>query len=435
MPIMNWEKLLTWERLCDDKIKPFDRIRSPFNTDMDRIIFSQPFRRLDKKTQVHPLKTNDNVHSRLPHSLEASSVGRSLGIALGQTLLDKNELPESLAPEHVGQILQSACLAHDIGNPPFGHAGEEVISSWFRENYSRFLIYINTEEANDLTHFEGNAQALRVLGRLEMYKNEGGLKLTYATLASMMKYPWLHGRIKKDKYNSFQNEKGLLKLIAEKTGMIKENENDNYYYKRHPMAFLSEAADDICYSIIDMEDAFELNILSYEQVENVLSPICEYPAKGDSPKDKIAHMRSLAIGKCITAVMDEFSIKYEDIMNGKIPFNHSLIENCDPKIAEPMKEAKRLGSEIIYREKSKTILEIGAYSVIGKLLEHLCTAVLEQHREKISLKSAHLLRVMGEMAPKEDDSLYQKYLKVTDYISGMTDNYATYLAKQLTGGF
>jgi dGTPase len=253
---MTWEKLLNANRLGDAKVQDNAPARSGFHRDYDRIAFSHPFRRLSDKTQVHPLSRNDHVHSRLTHSLEVSIVGRSLGMAAGE----KIRLPEGRTPTDLGQILQAACLMHDLGNPPFGHAGEDAIQMWFSDKRnSHHFNGLTPEQLLDFQTFEGNAQAFRLVANVEHNPGEGGMRLTYATLAALMKYPWTsqHAGPKK-KFCAFLSEEALLNKVAEQTGLILQ---DNGRYCRHPLAFLAEAADDICYRIIDLEDAAEIGLL------------------------------------------------------------------------------------------------------------------------------------------------------------------------------
>jgi dGTPase len=251
MSEMKWEKLLSPTRHdSKNKASEEESSRNAFQQDYDRIAFSSSFRRLGKKTQVHPLSKNDNVHSRLTHSLEVSSVGRSLGNLIGDRIKKKNELPDNFLPQDIGQIVQTACLAHDLGNPPFGHAGEEAIKAWFsRKETKELLKDLKKNQQDDLKNFEGNAQGLRIVTKLEYDYENGGMRLTYATLASMMKYPWTSDEAETGygKFSSFQSERDTLAEIALGVGLV---ERSKYHFCRHPLAFLTEAADDICYRIL-----------------------------------------------------------------------------------------------------------------------------------------------------------------------------------------
>lgn len=436
--MMDWNKLLSYQKVGEKKKLDFDDERDPFLVDFDRIIFSDPFRRLDKKTQVHPLKTNDNVHSRLSHSMEVASVGRSLGTAVGFRI--KDELPEPLKPFHLGEIMTAACLAHDIGNPPFGHAGEEAIRDWFSSHEEYLRKELTPAEADDLKSFEGNAQALRILTRLEMYKNEGGIRPSYAVIAALMKYPWINGKIDRPKFGAFLSEKDILTEIAEHTGLVRQGD---HHYSRHPLAFLSEASDDICYRIIDLEDAHELGILSYQEVSEILMPICDdekacanIQSSGSTEKEKIGHFRSRAIGGCKNAVADSFMKNYGKIMSGELPFSHNLVYNSAPHVSEAMSKAKKVAESNVFTERRKTVLEIGAYNILGILLDNFVGAVHEKHFStggSLSFKTSRLLQILYDHAVPENLSLYESYLNVTDYIAGMTDNFATKMAQELTG--
>lgn len=423
---MQWDKLLNCDRL-NEAPKPFDEARNPFSIDFDRIIFSDSFRRLDRKTQVHPMRSNDNVHSRLPHSLEVSCVGRSLGTLVGARI---EKLPEHMNPDRIGQIVQAACLAHDIGNPPFGHMGETIISEWFTTNGTKYFESLSESQKTDFTAFEGNAQALRIMTRLAMYKNDGGLRPTYAVIATMMKYPWVKYNDDLKKYCAFRSESGILEDIAQKTGLAGEDG----VYSRHPLAYLSEAADDICYSIIDLEDAYEMGILRYEEVRNLMNGICgaaEEKLSGKTPKEAIAYLRAIAINKCVGAVVDEFFENYGAIMDGSLG-KYNLPENS--VFAEPIKRIKDLSSEVIYQNSRKLMLEVGAYNVMSILLETFCEAVYDHVSEgKSKDRTNHIIKIMGDSAPAEGDGMYEALHKVTDYISGMTDNYATEMARQISG--
>lgn len=436
---MKWENLLSSKRFgaekCPDQDEPG---RTSFHKDCDRITFSSSFRRLGKKTQVHPLAQNDHVHTRLTHSLEVASVGRSLGIRCGEEIQDK--LPSGIHPTHVGQVLQAACLSHDIGNPPFGHAGEEAIKSWFSHpSNAHILEGLADAHQDDFKNFEGNAQGFRLLTRLEYNINDGGMRLTHASLASMLKYPWTSMEIKKiKKFGCFQSEKYFLDTIADEVKLIKVETN---LYRRHPLAYLAEAADDICYRILDLEDAHEMKILSFDEVRDVLEGLCEknahYKEIVDSDKvsnrRKLSYIRAKAIGTAIEGTIGAFVKNYGQIMCGN--FDKELISETDAQIRKPLDQAKQLSRQKVFDEPRKIELEIGCYTAIGILLDAFCSAVREQviSGENITYKSSRVLAMMGLNAPKKGDDLYQSFLKVTDYISGMTDNYASHMAKQIGG--
>ncbi len=434
---MQWDKLLSPVRLWLEEEPDSEPWRSQFQKDYDRIVFSSAFRRLGKKTQVHPLASNDHIHNRLTHSIEVSSVGRSLGISVGHKIQEK--LPDGFLPSSIGEIVQAACLAHDIGNPPFGHAGEEAIRSWFKSE-PRFLEGLTENQKDDFFNFEGNAQSFRIVTKLENNSHEGGMRLTYSTLATMLKYPWTTREIKKQKkFSCFQSEKSFLDKVADTVGLIK---HDDSFYCRHPLAFLAEAADDICYRILDLEDAHELRVLTFSEVIDILAPLCS--AEKDfkkiinsevlSPRRKISYLRGKAIGNSIKAVADAFESNYETIMAGKFDKNKDLIESCVSTVKNSLNEAKKIARQKIFDQPRKIELEIGSYTSLGALLETYFKGVKETFRGRtLSYKNNRVLKMMGINAPKSGDNPYEAGLRVTDYISGMTDSYATYMAKQVGG--
>lgn len=382
---MEWEKLLSKERLGKNKKRSISKydVRSPFESDIDRIIFSRSFRRLSKKTQVHPFSRNDHVHTRLTHSLEVAEVGKSLGMSLGKRI--KKDLPSGISYNDIGSIVQAACLAHDIGNPPFGHAGEAAITHWFKSgSFNSKLQSIQKELVNDLEMFEGNAQGFRIITQLENQLFDGGLGLTYSTLAAFLKYPWVSSTVKNNqKFGVFISEKDILENVAEKTGLVKISKNK---YCRHPLAFLTEAADDICYATIDLEDAVELNIINYEEAKKLLLNIFE-----DKEKDKILHelkdersyrvnfarLRGPVFDKLISDTIDTFMNNKDKIMSGE--FRGELISslNEDNKSRQLISKAKSLGKESIYTETFKSEVELGCFSTFECLLEAFCNAAIE----------------------------------------------------------
>jgi len=353
----------------------------------------------------------------------------------------QEQLPTNIHPMHLGQIIQAACLAHDIGNPPFGHAGEEAIRAWFSHPSNAYLLEGITEtQQDDFRNFEGNAQGFRILTKLEYNKNNGGMRLTYASLAAGLKYPWTSLETKKiKKFNCFQSEADSLKIIAEEVGLIRK---DHLLYLRHPLAYLAEAADDICYRILDLEDAHEMRILQYEEILNILQELCDTTdshytniinANDISNRHKLSFLRAKAIGTSVISASDVFTNNIDKIMKGQ--FGEDIINECPEVIKTPLNNARKLASEKVYKEPRKIELEIGCYTTIGILLDAFCTAVREQvlSGKNISYKSERVLAMMGINAPEKGADLYQSLLKVTDYISGMTDNYASYMAQQIGG--
>ncbi len=448
---MEWEKLLNPSRL--GKRPPKNELgRSPYNSDHDKIIFSGAFRRLAKKTQVHPLATNDHIHNRLTHSLEVACVGRSLGIKVGQKLEDDSKLPNKISATDIGDIVQSACLAHDIGNPPFGHTGEEAIRSWFNNDGSDYFSEMSPREANDLKSFEGNAQGLRVLTTVENHINEGGMRLTYATLGSFIKYPWaslpaLDGqRPKKNKYGVFTSELAVFHEIASSVGLKKLSGDD--WYCRHPLVHLMESADDFCYGILDLEDGLEMNILKWDEIYEILKPVIPIEDIPELEKNlskvtfgrKTPILRGKIIGAYVEAAASAFIKHEQQYLDGD---QTNLIELCDENIKNSVLAAKDIAKNKIFNHPRKIELEIGSYNVISTLLNVMCKAALEWSKSpnKMSFRSSRVIDLIGENTfhpsiINNDSELSTNYLalmRVVDFISGMTDNYATFLAKQFNG--
>ena len=450
---MEWRKLLCSERLGGRPSKA-ELGRSPFISDHDKIIFSDAFRRLARKTQVHPLATNDHIHNRLTHSLEVACVGRSLGTLVGQKFKADNILPEHICANDIGEIVEATCLAHDIGNPPFGHTGEEAIRSWFNNEGSVYLEKLRPCESNDLKTFEGNAQGLRILTSVENHLNEGGLRLTYATLASFIKYPWTSlpasagERPKKDKYGVFTSELDLFKEITLATGLSKKEGDD--WYTRHPLVNLMESADDFCYGILDLEDGLEMNILKWDDIFDILKPVLQIGGndiselEGDLAKvnfgRKMSILRGKVIGSYVTAAAEAFIRHEKQYLNGDPT---TLIELCDDNIKKSVQEAKAIAKNKLFNHPRKIELDIGSYNVISTLLNIMCKAALDWNNDskKMSFRSNRVMDLIGESnfypsIKNNDSELSKDYLaliRVVDFVSGMTDNYATFLAKQFNG--
>ena len=433
---MNWQQLLSASRLGSHRSSREEPGRSPFHKDHDRIIFSGSFRRLGRKTQVHPLVSNDHIHTRLTHSLEVGCVGRSLGMLAGERL--KEQLPDWIAPADLGVIVQAACLAHDIGNPPFGHAGEYAIRDWFQQADHRGLLQgLSSAESQDLMTFEGNAQGFRVVTQIEYNQFSGGMRLTYATLGAMLKYPWtVEHANEKGKFSAFQSEKHLLQQTAEHLGLLQSADN---CWARHPLVYLVEAADDICYALLDLEDGLEMEILQYEEVANILETIGQGQPQGfdalakASQRRRIAALRGQAMEKMTEAVIQVFVENQQALLEGR--FNQDLIDVCPAHIAEGVKAAKTLARDRIFRHQRKAKLEIGAYTTLGTLLETFCEAcnARHHHQGQLSFKHQRVLALIGENMPEEDWPLYQSYRRALDFIGGMTDNYAVDVAQEMNG--
>ncbi|UAW99563.1 deoxyguanosinetriphosphate triphosphohydrolase [Halopseudomonas nanhaiensis] len=438
---MDWETLLCRERLGKLAATSDELGRTPFHKDHDRVIFSGAFRRLGKKTQVHPVSSNDHIHTRLTHSLEVGCVGRSLGMRVGEML--RSELPEWCQPADLGVIVQAACLAHDIGNPPYGHSGEDAIRHWFHQAARQgWLDPLTDAQRSDFLNFEGNAQGFRVLTELEYHQFEGGMRLTYATLGAYLKYPWTSRHAdslgyKKHKFGCYQAEYPLLEQIADKLGLPMQDEQ---CWGRHPLVYLVEAADDICYGLIDLEDGMEMELLDYAEVERLLLDLVDgdlpetYRQLGpkDSTRRKLAILRGKAIEHLVNAAAQAFLEQQPALLAGTL--KGDLVEHMHDNARNCVLAAKNMARERIFQDKRKTLHEIGAYSTLETLLDAFCGAVNELHAgQNLSFKHQRILDLMGNNAPRADWNLYQSYLRVIDFIAGMTDLYAADIATRIRG--
>lgn len=440
---MKWEKLLSAKRWGnEDRFKGNQKeARSEFQRDYDRIIFSSPFRRLQNKTQVFPLPGSVFVHNRLTHSLEVASVGRSLGSIFYNKMKDQYPDLDESCPLMIeaGNIVASACLAHDLGNPAFGHSGESAISHYFTSGDGRaYQAQVSEDQWKDLINFEGNANALRILTHPFAGKGTGGFALTYATLASIAKYPCSSaaGHNKKNiftkKYGFFQSEQSGFEKIAEEMDLIRVQE-EPLIYKRHPLVYLVEAADDICYNIIDLEDAHRLKILSYAEVEALLLPLCNDPrltdrlAEMDDDDAKITLMRAKSISTLIWQCSNVFYQQQEAILNGE--FNQSLMDAIEEPYLSVMKDIESISIKKIYNYPSVVQIEVAGYQVMGGLLEEFIPAYL-QNESKYHKKLVEL--IPKQFLTRETDA-YTKIQSVLDFVSGMTDIYAVELFRKIKG--
>lgn len=489
---MNWDTLYSEKRTGTETITA--DARSEYQRDFDRLIFSAGFRRLQNKTQIFPLPGVTFVHNRLTHSLEVASVGRSLGKIIGTWLTQFVKLEESkyFYQNELQNVIAAACLAHDIGNPPFGHSGEKAISKYFKENETLLLLvennstrplrnFFNEKQWSDLIHFEGNANGFRFITHNFIGKAPGGLKLTYTTLAATIKYPCESKGITKSykhlsKYNIFQSEISTFLEIC-KTLEMDEESKDPIKYKRHPFVYLTEAADDICYNIVDVEDAVRLGIVSVEKaVEKFLALIVcvnlhastQYGTEKVSGKkrvftdafgnekkqlydidrvrntlndiqdgnDKVAYLRA----KCINALTMLCAFNFEDhtteISEGI--FNDTLagyfMSHC-----QEMKDIIDLSQSQIYNHDTVVKVELTGYKVLYELLSYFIPAILKKEIDSRDAKILSLLprqfydhNFKGENM-KEDEFHFIKVLGVIDFISGMTDTYAIQLYRDLSG--
>lgn len=435
---MHWRHLLSAHRLVEDD-SPEQQGRSPFQKDHDRIVFSHAFRRLQGKTQVHPLPDNDHIHNRLTHTLEVASVGRSLGEGVGLHLYNKNSLPNHITATDVGAVVQAACLAHDLGNPPFGHAGEFAIRDWFQRNGP--ALAIDNTTLRDLSGFEGNAQGFRIATTLASTARHGGLRLTVATLSAFHKYPWSSQEAAerdKHKFGYFQTEEVIFEKVCAQAGIVRSS---NGLMCRHPLAHLVEAADDICYGITDLEDGVELGLAGFDAVAELLAKAVgeaesrKIKSMDDlSRRQQLASLRGKAIGVIVDDVVKTFIESEEDVLRGAIFCVH---DRCASHVREVINESKRLAREAIFVAPSKTRIEIGAYAVIDILLSALTKAALEAsettERSQLSFRTKRILDMMGPDAPRIGEGRASAIFKMTDYVSGMTDQFASRLAARLGG--
>ena len=435
---MDWKSLLSAEREYSDYKK--SDIRNAFQRDYDRIIFSNVFRRLQNKTQVFPLPGSKMVHNRLTHSLEVASVGRSIAKIVSKKLCDKygNDLLNEIYD--IDTIVSAACLAHDLGNPPFGHSGEETISSYFKEGLGKELeSQIPEYQWSDLIAFEGNANAFRQLTHQFAGRRQGGMSLTYATLATLIKYPYPSFNKKgKKKYNIFHSEIDTFKKVMDGCGIICLDE-ESLVYARHPLSYMMEAADDICYLILDMEDAHKRGIIPTEKIEYFFTSFFKeeetwfYDRKDfiyetvTDKNERMAFLRATAINKLVDCVSTVFIDNYDAIMNGS--FEKSLVHHLPDFENNALEKCREFSLKNIYKHPSVVKVELTGFNVIGELLNEFIQAAV--HPEKTYNKK--LLSLIPEQFKNNNDDLYSRIQVVLDYISNMTDLYAVQLYKDLKG--
>ncbi len=434
---MNWENLLSTTRFG---LESFDRKnkenRSEFQRDYDRLIFSAPFRRLQNKTQVFPLPGSVFVHNRLTHSLEVSCVGRSLGNDVAKQLIEKSpSLEQTLLPE-IGSIVSAACLAHDLGNPPFGHSGEKAIATYFSEGEGQKIQnLVSKEEWQDLTHFEGNANAFRLLTHQFNGRRKGGFVMTYSTLASIVKYPYSSLSTNKQKFGFFNTEIESFKRIADKL-KIKSLNSNPIQYARYPLVYLVEAADDICYQVMDIEDACKLKILSVKETQQLLLnffPINRQEEMKSHFKfitdtnEQIAYLRSSVIGLLIRECIKVFVNNEAEILQGC--FNSTLIKSISEKPLTAYKQCSKMAQERIYNSQDVVDVEIAGYKIITNLLDLMIHAVLNPQKaySKLLINRASKQYNMYASTP------FERIQSVLDYISGMTDVFALDLYQKING--
>lgn len=410
--------------------------RSDFQRDYDRLIFSSPFRRLQNKTQVFPLPGSIFVHNRLTHSLEVSSVGRSMGNEVAIRLREKYKEEDWVEKfDSLRDIVAASCLCHDLGNPPFGHSGEKTISTYFSEGRGQWLKdSVTDREWSDFTNFEGNANSFRLLTHQFHGRRNGGMAMTYSALASIVKYPYASVYAgKKGKFGFFRSEEEIFRKVADQLG-IPELEPGRF--ARHPLVYITEAADDICYQIMDLEDAHKLKILGRDEVTDLLLgffPQEQHPRlfrtldKLDDPNEKIAYLRSNVIGAMVVDCAEVFARSEEDILAGD--FKGSLISNMNSQLSEAYARCSVTAWEKIYCAPEVVDIELAGNRILTYLLDTLMDAVIHPEKNYSQL----LLNIIPSQYDTAAQSTYEKIQCILDHISGMTDVYALDLFRKLNG--
>ncbi len=445
---MSWLSLMSGRRLgrLNEEVV-IGGPRSPFQRDYDRVLFSSAFRRLQDKTQVFPLAKNDYVRTRLTHSLEVASVGRSLGVMVGGEVIKKypDIQAAGLQASDFGMVVAAACLAHDIGNPPFGHAGESAIQDWFTspECDKRYLSGRGMDEVckADLQKFEGNAQGFRILTRLQFPSQVGGMQLSAAVLGAFSKYPRRSavealgaGGISGKKFGFFHSDEENFRQIAEVLGL--HGKADGAWH-RHPLAFLMEAADDICYRIMDVEDGFRTGCLPFDEVRSLFEGVLDEVSVrrlDDIPsnKHKVEYLRAKAIDTAIGEVVAVFLDREEAMLAGE--FDEDLMSLVAH--AAEFRAFKDLAKEKVYSDRAVVEVEACGFKVLGGLLDAFLSAVDEyasKGRDRVSAKSATMLKLLPEGAVKDGLDFYERALVATDAVSGMTDSFAITMYQRIHG--
>ncbi|HPK09852.1 MAG TPA: dNTP triphosphohydrolase [Saprospiraceae bacterium] len=451
----SWEQAYSSRRTGNSSSS--DALRTDFQRDFDRMIFSAAFRRLQNKTQIFPLPGNTFVHNRLTHSLEVASVGRSLGHQVGNTLAHqiKENSSKQFYQSELSNVIAAGCLAHDIGNPAYGHSGEEAISDYFKKNANKMVnghslaSYFNEKEWNDLTHFEGNANAFRLLTHHYRGKYPGGFGLTYSTLASILKYPCessakQKGKLHRKKYGFFQSELTLANELAQDFNMESDLSTDYISYYRHPFVYLVEAADDICYRIIDLEDAHKIGIISFKEIVDLYFSVIEqvsgnknysnktkesFDSLGDK-NEKISYLRAKSIGSLVEASQQHFIDHEKEVLHGKL--NCSLLDLID-EYCPVMKDINDISIHKIYNHSSVIELEVTGYKVLFELLDIFTEAAFDDDSKAMNRKTKLLIPEQFAFYKDENTSPYEKVMGVIDFVSGMTDEYSTSLYRKLMG--
>ena len=441
--MMDWKQLISNKRLGQEH-RHTERHddRTEFKRDYDRLIFSAPFRRLQNKTQVFPLPGSVFVHNRLTHSLEVSSVGMSLGNDVAQRIIKEKhpELKDTLF-EQIGQIVSTACLAHDLGNPPFGHSGEKAIQTFFTEGAGSVLQeQVSPAFWDDITHFEGNANAFRLLTHQFKGRRPGGFVMTYSTIASIVKYPYASSAAgKKGKFGFFQSEQETYQRLAEEMGILRlSKDGEPLRYARHPLVYLVEAADDICYEIMDLEDAHKLKIVSFDETLRLMLDFFDEETqqrilqriKDEQLKDaneQIVYLRACVIGKLENECVKVFLDHEEEILDGT--FTGSLIDHISPMQREAYQRCAKLSVARIYKSRPVLDVELSGYKIMATLMEQMVEAVMHPDR----YYSQQLIGRVSSQYDIDAPDLETRLMAVIDYISGMTDVYALDVYQKING--
>ena len=443
---MNWEQLLSLKRFGDTNKrlrKEQDETRLGFEVDYDRVIFSSEFRSLQDKTQVIPLSQTDFVHTRLTHSLEVSVVGRSIGRKVGQKLLEKHphlQTVHGYQPNDFGAIVAAAALAHDIGNPPFGHSGEKAIGEFFKTGLgSKYKNDLTEKEYQDLCDFEGNANGFKILTESREGR-QGGLRLSYATLGAFMKYPKESlpkkptKHIADKKYGFFQCDKEAFENVADELGLIKRSKK-NLSFSRHPLAYLVEAADDICYTIIDFEDGINLGLIQEEFALEYLINLVRDTINTkkyhqlQNTQDRVSYLRALAINTLINEVVAIFMNNEDAILNGT--FETALLDKS--KFEAQINDIIKVSIDKVYKSTEVVEKEIAGYSVLSELLQVFIAATINANTVSVSNYNRLILRLLPEIYYHPDDTSYHKIMKVCSFIANMSDRYAILLFNKIKG--
>jgi dGTPase len=440
---MDWQQLISSKRLGQEHrhIERHDD-RSEFKRDYDRLIFSAPFRRLQNKTQVFPLPGSVFVHNRLTHSLEVASVGMSLGNDVAARIISERrpELRGTLF-EEIGQIVSTACLAHDLGNPPFGHSGEKAIQTFFTEGEGRALQQQVSEAFwSDITHFEGNANGFRLLTHQFKGRRPGGFVMTYSTVASIVKYPYSSlAPSRKGKFGFFVSEQPIWQRLAEEMGIRQLSApGEPLRYARHPLVYLVEAADDICYEIMDLEDAHKLKIVSYDTVSQLFLDFFDpdtqqkilqriHDEQLTDENEKVVYLRACVIGKLENECVNAFVEHEDEILDGT--FSGSLVDHISTRQREAYEHCAKLSVQRIYRSRPVLDVELSGYQIMATLMQKMTDAVMNPQRY-------YSQQLIGRVSSQYDitaDDLETRLMAVIDYISGMTDVYALDVYQKING--